>query len=473
LSDEGFALFDAAVQWATDTDGSTPLNIHFVIDDDQFDPTHNLDITLVQRLEDQGHRVDITNPDLPPNENDDLIFMASHDDGSAVGGTHPDYQTIDVPMVSAYFHAAQVLGFGSERGENTNNTYDLLIVDAAHPLAAGFPRGIVQVVDSAAARQRLTRVTNGEIAPDAKIVATLPGKSVDVPGDFFDFEGEGYLRGGHSTWVAAPGNGEPRQWQTLEPIDTSTVNNPQISIDLAAMEEVNESGEGPYENAFDNPDNFDYIRILTDDNGDQQFDVLTQLLAVEDLNDDYYGFLAAEDGTVLTQQFQTFTFDLPASATLDVRIDVFTDANNERVGIDNIVIGGGATLLQAGDADQDLDFDQLDLVQVQIAAKYLTGEDATWGEGDWNAAPGGTPGNPPAGNGFFDQLDIIAALAHGLYLQGPYAAQVAAGSSAGDAALSKGDLVSVPEPASGTLVLAGLAVVTGLTRRRRQRHWLT
>ena len=84
-------------------------------------------------------------------------------------------------------------------------------------------------------------------------------------------------------------------------------------------------------------------------------------------------------------------------------------------------IGGGA-VLRAGDADQDFDFDQLDLVQVQISAKYLTGTAATWGEGDWNGAPGGSPGDPPAGNGLFDQLDIIAALAAGTYLTGPYGA---------------------------------------------------
>jgi hypothetical protein len=56
----------------------------------------------------------------------------------------------------------------------------------------------------------------------------------------------------------------------------------------------------------------------------------------------------------------------------------------------------GAVRLQAGDADMDLDFDQLDLVQVQIAVKYLTGEPATWGEGDWDGAPGGEPMSPPA-----------------------------------------------------------------------------
>ena len=83
---------------------------------------------------------------------------------------------------------------------------------------------------------------------------------------------------------------------------------------------------------------------------------------------------------------------------------------------------GAAPLLQAGDADQDLDFDQLDLVKVQIAAKYLTGQAATWGDGDWDGAPGGKQGEPPAGNGTFDQLDIVSALGSGIYLKGPYAA---------------------------------------------------
>ena len=96
---------------------------------------------------------------------------------------------------------------------------------------------------------------------------------------------------------------------------------------------------------------------------------------------------------------------------------------------------GGDVRLQAGDADQDLDFDQLDLVKVQIAAKYLTGQAATWGEGDWNGAPGGSPGSPPPGNGLFDQLDIVAALSAGVYLTGPYAA-ITDGGREGDAQTS-------------------------------------
>jgi len=44
----------------------------------------------------------------------------------------------------------------------------------------------------------------------------------------------------------------------------------------------------------------------------------------------------------------------------------------------------------------------------RLAGLYRAGRRATWGQGDWN--------------GFFDQLDIIAALGAGKYLTGPYAA---------------------------------------------------
>jgi hypothetical protein len=79
------------------------------------------------------------------------------------------------------------------------------------------------------------------------------------------------------------------------------------------------------------------------------------------------------------------------------------------------------TPLMAGDANQDLTFDQLDIVQVSQGAKYLSGLAATWGEGDWDGAPGGAVGEPPGGNGFFDQQDIVASLQAGTYLTGPYA----------------------------------------------------
>ena len=106
---------------------------------------------------------------------------------------------------------------------------------------------------------------------------------------------------------------------------------------------------------------------------------------------------------------------IPADTQLRIRWSAPSDAaiQNWVFGLDNVSFSlfGGETLtsLVAGDADQDFDFDQLDLVRVQVANKYLTGQAATWGEGDWNGAPGGSPGNPPPGDGLFNQMDIIAA----------------------------------------------------------------
>ena len=102
--------------------------------------------------------------------------------------------------------------------------------------------------------------------------------------------------------------------------------------------------------------------------------------------------------------------------------------------LENRFMLSAASLVRApellpGDANQDFTFDQLDLLQVLRAGKYLTSEPATWGEGDWNGAPGGRPGAPPMGDGVFDQTDILAALTAGAY-----------GSSA-DAALAPGGVV--------------------------------
>jgi hypothetical protein len=111
--------------------------------------------------------------------------------------------------------------------------------------------------------------------------------------------------------------------------------------------------------------------------------------------------------------------------------------------------------IQAGDADQDFDFDQLDLVQVQVAGKYLTGEPATWGEGDWNGTPVMFSAEPPVGDGVFNQFDIVTAQQAGLYLAGPYAAM-------------RADMfLAVPEPSS--LLLGSFAGFLFVLVRRNDR----
>ena len=127
------------------------------------------------------------------------------------------------------------------------------------------------------------------------------------------------------------------------------------------------------------------------------------------------------------------------------------------------------TAPRAGDANLDFQFDQLDLVTVLQAGKYLSGEAATWGEGDWNGL-GGSLANPPDGDKVFDQFDVIAALATNVYLTGPYSADqspfdistVATQSHDGDVpnrpslaklVVSADSRRVLPEPSTGTLVL--------------------
>jgi hypothetical protein len=76
--------------------------------------------------------------------------------------------------------------------------------------------------------------------------------------------------------------------------------------------------------------------------------------------------------------------------------------------------------LVAGDANADFRFDEADLILVGQAAKFASGQPASWSQGDWNGAPGGTPEFPPIGDGQFDQLDLDAAMTTGLYRLGQY-----------------------------------------------------
>jgi hypothetical protein len=87
----------------------------------------------------------------------------------------------------------------------------------------------------------------------------------------------------------------------------------------------------------------------------------------------------------------------------DIDNDGDLDAFIGNIGQDNQIWIN--TQLIAGDANRDGAFNQLDIVQVLQAAKYQTGQPATWEEGDFNR------------DRLFDQLDIVAALQTGKYGQ--------------------------------------------------------
>ena len=127
-------------------------------------------------------------------------------------------------------------------------------------------------------------------------------------------------------------------------------------------------------------------------------------------------------------------------------------------GYDRIAVAEMSGLISAGDADLDGDFDQLDLVQVQIAGKYLTGQPATWGEGDWNSTLilFRQDDTPPAGDGLFDQLDIVAALEAGTYVTGPFASRL------------KNQHHAIPEASTFSLSLLAIASWLGGSVRFRR-----
>jgi hypothetical protein len=96
------------------------------------------------------------------------------------------------------------------------------------------------------------------------------------------------------------------------------------------------------------------------------------------------------------------------AATLSVRLGDFDNDGDLDAFFGNMDQGHEVWLnlqLFAGDANRDGVFNQLDIVQVLQAAKYQTGQPATWAEGDFNR------------DGIFDQLDIVAALQTGKYGQ--------------------------------------------------------
>jgi hypothetical protein len=120
--------------------------------------------------------------------------------------------------------------------------------------------------------------------------------------------------------------------------------------------------------------------------------------------------LATDDGTTWTLGNLAPLTDQPGRYLLRILAENSGIVDAEDQPLVRDVETSWTDVREAGDANLDRRFDQLDIVHVLQRAKYLTGSAATWAEGDWN------------GDDVFNQLDIVAALQTGNYLQGPYAA---------------------------------------------------
>ena len=118
----------------------------------------------------------------------------------------------------------------------------------------------------------------------------------------------------------------------------------------------------------------------------------------------------------------------------------------------NVVLHEIEAILQAGDANQNLVFDQLDIVQVQQAGEYLTGDDAD--NNIFKATFGSS----------FASLSFGAVAQPGLSEDFLSNDLTVVGSLAGGGDLGDVDLTYVPEPSTVLLLVVGLIPV--VTRRR-------
>ena len=91
-----------------------------------------------------------------------------------------------------------------------------------------------------------------------------------------------------------------------------------------------------------------------------------------------------------------------------------------------------------GDSDLNGEFNSSDFVAVFSAAKYETGAEATWAEGDWN------------GDKVFDSSDFVAAFQGAGYENGA----------------RDGGLQTVPEPSAIGLLMMGAIAMLSFRKRR-------
>ena len=412
-TEDALEIFDNLVSWAVD--GKQGAKVYFMPDPLAFAG----DEFMSEHLEGIGYTIDYLLVDDAIPADAELVINT----GSAAPVPPSLLANIDVPVIAYNAANHDDLAVSKIGIAEVIDPSEVTVVpeNQSHPVLGG-KTGTIEWSTEPGTLQGI-----GQAASGAKVLATYTNPAgVELPAVLVIEQGGGLIGGfspapeGAGYWVGGDLNldfagfaavdVDPRVLE-LNPVNVTGQKDVRLTVALAAT-------DADFEDT-------DYLRVLIDPTDSGTYQTVAEFIGVNEpgSTDDKAMRDTKSDMVLSPDVFRDISFDIPAGATnLVVRFEAFNTFPNEIIGIDNVRITSGSTVLQAGDADQDLDFDQLDLVKVQIAAKYLTGQAATWGDGDWNRAPGGSQGNPPTGNGRFDQLDIIAALSNGLYLKGPYAA---------------------------------------------------
>ena len=482
-TEESLNIWVSLVKWATDNKEGAKIGV--------FPSTFSTGAELVaDRLSAEGYEVDeIFLPEDATTEFD--LMIHSSETGS------PSFLETPIPIIS--FSGGDhddigLTGIGAAVDFFDAVTIDIPAAAEGHP-ALGGATGSIPWTTDAAQLQTLGKLHNGgtslanvayedpvtgdEIESSALYVIE---EGAPLLGAFNpDPEGDGYIIGAALNKFGEGGE----KALTLNPIDISGQDDVRMSVMLAATAADFENG--------------DYLRIEAIVDGNTS--LVEEFYGVNAAGTDCHKGLSNNDAIdgevgdicIPTEAFGDYEWKLPSGSDLELRFSTLTTWGNELVAIDNIRVYSGDLppvgptgdfsgngergpedldlLAQAmisgendatydlnedgavdvadrnqwldltntymGDSNFDGEFSSSDFVTVFGAAKYETGEAATWAEGDWN------------GDGAFNSSDFVAAFSGGGYEKGP----------------RDGGLQVVPEPSS-VVLLVGLAGLLTLRRRR-------
>jgi hypothetical protein len=180
------------------------------------------------------------------------------------------------------------------------------------------------------------------------ILAAEPGRDIEDPLDFTNFEGAAYLRTVQTGGFGAARSGEPRRFDSLGSINLSNVTGAEFQLLAGAQIEV-------FENDFDTGEPIDFLRIFGQDGEEGTPELIGEFVPDEfgDLVDDP---LAAT--IVLGTELQEVSLPLPAgianSSDLRISVEIQSTSPAKGIALDNFRIVGVAPSCNS-DSMGDLD----------------------------------------------------------------------------------------------------------------------